>query len=286
MTVSGEANIRGLDVQKLAVGFAEEANVLKNYVRVSPTSAREVRYFAKTSGFLDSVDTTGITASQIANTSDKSRPVVVEAAWTRNTVYVRKYFVESPMISDEDIKDSDVDILATNIRDLVRAVARQVDSRIYTVITTGTGVQTSAAIASWDTVATCNPIKDILTMKAAIRGYGYDPEGAVMYIHPTVHLDLMNYLINVKGSSIPSFSSGLAGSGVVHELLGVRVIVSANATDGQAALFCPNCAAWKQFSSLQTGVIQEVGIGQKVRIWEEGEAILEEPKASYLLTTA
>ena len=283
---TGQIDIRGLDIQKLVVGFAEEANILKNYVRISPTSAREIRYFSKTSGFLDSVDTTTITASQIANTSDKSRPVVVSQSWTRNTSYVRKYFVTSEMISDEDIKDSDVDCYSVTIRDLVRAGARQVDSRIYTVITTGTGVLTGAATAAWDTVATCNPIKDILVMKAAIRSNGYNPEGAIMYIHPTVHKDLMNYLINVKGSSIPSFSSNLMSPGVVHELLGARVIVSENATDGQVAFFVPNCACWKEFMPITTGVVEEVGVGRAVRIWEEGECILEEPKSSYLLTTA
>ncbi len=114
---------------------------------MTPTNAREIRWYQKTSGFLDSTNTTGITASQIENTSDKSSPVVVEQSWTRTTSYVRKYFVESPTISDEDLRDSDIDILAGNVRDLVRAVARQVDSRIYTVLSTGTGVLTGAAIA-------------------------------------------------------------------------------------------------------------------------------------------
>ena len=72
------ADIRGLDIDKLAKGFADEENVFKNFVTVSPTKAREMRWYQKTAGFLDSVDTTGITASQIANTSTKSLPVVVE----------------------------------------------------------------------------------------------------------------------------------------------------------------------------------------------------------------
>src|SRR3990167_10626942 len=135
---SAMADIRGLDIDKLAKGFADEENILKSFVTVSTTKAREIRWFQKTSGFLDSTDTTAITASQIANTSFKARPVTVEQSWTRKTSYIRKYFVESPMISMEDINDTDVDILATNVRDLVRAVERQVDSRIYTVLSTGT----------------------------------------------------------------------------------------------------------------------------------------------------
>ena len=145
------ADIRGIDIDKLAKGFADEQNVFKKFCTVSTTAAREIRWFSKTSGFLDTADTTAITASHIANTSFKARPFVSEQSWTRNTSYVRKYFVESPLISDEDIKDTDIDILSTNVRDLVRAVERQIDARIYTVISTGTGVLTGASTQDgWD----------------------------------------------------------------------------------------------------------------------------------------
>ena len=148
---SSMAEIRGIDIDKLAKGFADEESFFKKFVVVSATSAREVRWYQKTSGYLDSTDTTGITASQIANVAPKARPVVVEQSWTRNTSYVKKFFVESPTISDEDIRDSDIDILATNVRDLVRAVERQIDARIYTVISTGTGVLTGASTQDgWD----------------------------------------------------------------------------------------------------------------------------------------
>lgn len=283
---SAEADIRGIDVDKLAKGFADEENVLKRFVINSKTAAREIRWFQKTSGFLDSTDTTAITASQIANTSFKSLPVVVEQSWTRNTSYVRKYFVESPWISEEDIKDCDIDILATSVRDLVRAVARQVDARIYTVLSTGSGVQTAASTQDgWDDAATGNPILDILTAKQAIRAYGYNPEGAVLAINSIEHKNLLNYLISVKGSSIPSFSSKMVGEGVVMELLGCQVVVSENFTTDQALVFVPNRAAtWKSFTPITSAVISDVGIGKKIRVWEEGECLLTDPKASYLIT--
>src|SRR3990167_6960613 len=237
---SAQIDIRGIDIQKLVTGFAEEENVFKKFCRQATTSAREIRWFQKTAGFLDSPDTTAITASQIANTASKALPVVVEPSWTRNTSYVREYKVTSPLISDADIKDTDVDILATIVRDLVRAVERQVDARIYTVLSTGTGVLTGAATADgWDDAATGNPILDILTAKQAIRTNGYNPEGAVLYINPIEHKNLINFLISVKGSSIPSFAAQKIESGVVMELLGLRVVVSENATTDQALVFVP-----------------------------------------------
>lgn len=287
---SGMAEIRGIDIDKLAKGFADEENVFKKFCNQSTTSAREIRWYSKTSGFLSSsthdTATESIAAgAQYANVSERSRPAVAEQSWTRTTSYVRKYFMESPMISIEDIKDCDLDILATNIRDLVRAVERMIDSRIYTVISTGTGVQTGAASSVWDVAATANPIKDILVMKQAIRAYGYNPEGAILALNSIEHKDLIEWLISTKGSSIPQFASDKISSGVVMEILGCKVVVSENATTDQALLFVPQRAAtWKSFMPITSVVIDEPGIGKKIRVWEEGECLLTDPKASYLLT--
>lgn len=282
---SGMADIRGISVDKLAKGFADEQNVFKKFCTQTSTSAREIRWYQKTSGFLDSADTTAITASQIANTSFRSRPVVVEQSWTRQTSYVRKYFVESPLISDEDIKDTDVDIMATLVRDLTRAVERQVDARIYTVLTTTSGVQTAAATSPWDTIATCNPILDILNAKQLIRSYGYDPEGAIIAVNSVDHKNLLNFLISVKGSSIPSFASQKLESGVVMELLGCKLVVSENVPSDQCAIFVSQRAAtWKTFTPISSVVVDDPMIGKKIRVSEEGECICTDPKASFVLT--
>ena len=92
---SGQAEIRGIDIDKLAKGFADEENVLKKFVVKSTTKAREIRWYQKTSGFLDSTDSTGITKSHIANTSRLPLPVVIEQSWKRKTYYVKKFFAES-----------------------------------------------------------------------------------------------------------------------------------------------------------------------------------------------
>jgi hypothetical protein len=284
------ADIRGINIDKLAKGFADEEIKLKRFVAETPTKAREIRWYQKTSGFLDSVDTTAITASQIANTSSKSRPVVVEQSWTRQTSYVRKYFVESPWLSDEDIKDSDVDILSTNIRDLVRAVAHQVDLRIWNVISngqSGSGINTNATNAPWDTASFTGVdiIEDLMEAKMNIRQNGYDPEGAVLLVNSYDHKQILTWLISAKGSSIPSFASQRIGDGVVMELLGLRVVVDENVTADYALVFVPKrCATWKSFTPITSAAITDLGIGTKIRVWEEGECILTDPKAVNLIT--
>lgn len=283
---SGQADIRGIDIDKLAKGFADEENVFKQLCTISTTSAREIRWYKKTSGFLDSVDTSGITASQIANTSERSLPVVVEQSWTRQTSYVRKYFVESPTISMEDIRDTDVDILATNVRDLVRAVARQVDKRIYDVLTAGVG-NTNAATATWDngTQANVNIVKDLLTAKKDIRTDGYDPEGAFLLLTPKDHELMLTNLIFTKGSSIPAFSSGQMDKGVVMDILGLKVIVSTNVDADEAMVVVGQRAmTWKAFMPITSVVIDEPGIGKKIRVWEEGEALMTDINAASAIT--
>jgi len=116
--------------------------------------------------------------------------------------------------------------------------------------------------------------------KETIRIQRYNPEGAVLYIHPTEHSHLLEYLISVKGSSIPQFASQKVESGVVMELLGLKVVVSANATTDYAVVFVPNIACtWKQFIPITSAVVSDAGIGRKIRVWEEGEAILTDPNA-------
>ena len=285
---TGQADIRGIDINKMAKGFADEALVLKRYVANASSKAREMRWYKKTAGFLDSPDSTAITASQIANTSDGSRPVVVGQTWTRVTSYARKYFVESPMVSEEDIKDNDVDVLSTHVRDLTLAVMNQIDSRIYDVLTESlspSDINTTAAVGTgWDDTTNGDPVGDLLTAKKKIRQNRYDPEGAILYINSVEHDNLVKYLIR-KGTLHNELTGEKVESGVVGRIVGLKVVVSENATTDYALVFVPQRAAtWKSFKGLQSGIVTEVGVGRKIRIWEEGECLLTDPKAVHLTT--
>lgn len=292
---SGEADIRGIDIDKLAKGFADEDNIMKQFVTQSKTKAREIRWYQKETGFLDTPVTSGVTTSQITGVASRARPYVIEQSWDRQTSYVKKYFVESPTISSEDIKDSDIDILATNVRDIVRAVARKVDKRIFEVLvnalvdddplTDATTVNTTASVDGWDQTSTTNPILDILNGKQKIRAAGYNPEGSILGMNSIEHKHLLNYLISVKGSSIPSFAVEKVKSGVVMELLGCNVVVGEHFTTDWVYQWVPNRAAtWKAFMPLTSVVIDDPGIGKKIRCWEEGECLLTDPKAVHVIS--
>lgn len=287
---SGMADIRGIDIDKLAKGFAEEELIFKRFVTNTSTSAREIRWYQKTSGFLTATSTSAGTNAPIANVAPLALPNVLEQSWTRNTSYVRKYFVESPVLSDEDIRDSDIDILATNVRDLTRAIAYQVDARIWDVMTESRSVvniNSVSANAAWNTASytNVNIIEDLMDAKLQIRTYGYNPEGAILFLSPLDHKSLLTWLIDGKGSSIPSFASQKIETGVVMEILGLRVVVSTAVTADYACVaIADRAVTWKSFMPITARTIEEVGIGTKIRVWEEGEAILTDPRAVCLIT--
>jgi hypothetical protein len=298
---SREADIRGINIDKLAKGFGKLIPTFKRYAVQSKTSDREIRWYRKgltlatAMNPLDTPTTTGVTGSLMNNTSFGSLPAVTEMKWERQTSYVKKYFVESPTLTDEDIKDSDIDILASNVEELVRAVHFKVDRRIYDVLTEATtsgtpnptNVNTDAATAGWSTIATCNPILDMLIAKRKLIAAGYDPNGRITLMNQLEEQSLINYLITVKGSSIPDMANDKAKSGVIMSLLGSNIVVSPNATADWVITFVPNKAVkWKSFTPTTSAVMNDPGIGKKIRVWEEGEALLTDPLAVHVISSA
>jgi hypothetical protein len=283
---SGQANIRGIDIDKLAKGFAEEELVFKKFVTKSNTSGRLIRWYQKTAGFLDSTATTTITSSQIALSSPMSLPVIVEQSWTRQESYVKTFSVDSPMISEADIKDNDIDVLATNLRDLVRAVAYQVNKRIYNIMTESQSpstILTTASTAAWDAGSGQDPIKDINVAIRKIREYNYEPTH--MFLSPKDHDSLMTWLISTKGSSVPQFATDKLSTGVIQNILGLQVVVSNSVVADSMTISAPDRAVtWKTFTEITSEIIREPLLGRKIRVIEEGEALLTDPKSVHLTT--
>jgi len=282
---SGQAIIRGIDIDKLAKGYADEEFIFRQFLTVTPTSAREIRWYKKTAGILDSTDTTGITGSQLANTAALALPEVIEDSWTRATSYVRKFFVESPWISYEDISDTDPDILATNVRDLTRSIANQIDKHIYTSLSGGIMLSGTGMGTGWDDTTNGDPILDLLSGAMAIRSQSYDVGNLVVLMSPTAYKHLLRYIITTKGSSIPAFASQTAQTGVLTSVVGQRIVVSNNCTDNWVVQIVPQrVATWKTFVPITAQTKDEVGIGVKIRVWEEGEFLLTDPYAGHVIS--
>ncbi len=281
---AAQALIRGIDINKLVEGFRNVDIVLKKYVRVVKTAAREIRWYQKTAGYLTSPVTTGITTDMI-ETASKAMPVAIENSYTRNTSYVKKFFASSPMLSIEDLKDSDPDIWGDIIQDAARAVNKKVDSRLLTVLDAA-GCQTAAATGSgWNVDADADPMLDFLAAIEAIENYGYSSADLIAYMNPAEKKWLLRWLISVKGSSIPGFSSSKVDGGELMQFLGVRIVSDPNRPTDTVTIFSPSAAViWREFMPTSSAIIDEPGIGKTVRVWQEGEAIRPNPNAVFKLT--
>ena len=275
-------DIRGLDIDKALKGFELTAYIFKGLVNNSSTNGDAIRWYQETAA-----DLTTTSPSVNANVSPLSTFPTLEVSWTRNTSYPRKYANEG-FISIEDIKSADIDVFARTILRLTRAVAKQVDTRIYNILTetqTPVNIGSSNAVGGgWD-AANTNPIADLLSGAQAIATNNYDTGGLVVAMNPKNYKDLMVYLTTTGGSNWTQYASEKVQTGVVGSLLGMKLVVSNNVVADSVSVSLPSTAVtWKSLMPLSSKVIDDPGIGKKIRIWEQGEAILTDPKASYLIT--
>ena len=286
---AGQADIRGLNVQKYAVSYLDEALIFKKLCFNRTTSNREIRWYQKTATSPVAEANSGDTS----NVAYGAAPFIVHQSFTRNTTYTKKYMLDSEMIPQEDLKDNDVNILSVYIEDLTYRIAYNIDGDIWDVMTedqSPSEINSNASAAAWDTESytDVNIVEDIMEAVQNIRvNSGYDPQkyGGVFLLSPKDHRSLMNWLIDGKGSSIPSFASERLKDGVVMEILGLKVMVSNNVTSDKACVVIPQKAvSWYSFGELQTALIEEKGIGTKIRIWAEGVATLDRPKCVNLIT--
>jgi hypothetical protein len=283
----GQIDLRGLNVDKLAKGYADQPFIFKNFLTVSPTSAREIRWFRKTSGVLDSTDTSGITTSQVALAAFGALPPIAEQSASRITSYAKHFAIESPWLTYADIKDTDPDMLAINVRDLTRAVQNQVDARIFDQLSGAVALSGAAAGTGWADATNGNPVLDLLSGATQIELKNYDTSSLVVLMNPQQKQDLLNYIISTKGSSIPQFASGRVKDGTLMTIVGQRVVVSPNATDGIVLQLVPQRAAtWKTFTPITAITKDEPGVGVKIRVWEDGEILVTDPNAAFMTTGA
>lgn len=288
-----QVDIRGINVDKLVKGYSPQVIQLSKYVANAKTSAIEIRWYQKTSGFVVPATTTGITGNLSDSVPFGARPPIAEQSWTRQTSYVKKFMVETPWLTDEDISSADVAILATNITDLVDSIQQRKNVRIWDVLSNNrstSGVNTVACAAAWDTgsFTGVTMVEDIMEAKETVRPYGYNPDsGFVLAMDSLRYRKLVEWLTETKGANVVNWSSELAQKGKIIEFCGVEILVDVNVTDNYMLLFKKGLSGtWRSFSPVTAAVITEPLIGKKVRVSEEGECTLDYPRSTCLITGA
>src|SRR3990167_4512617 len=235
MTTVEQADIRGLEIDKIVKAVTFTEYVFKNLCQVSGTKSDSIRWYRKTSA---ATTLSGGAPSVTANISPLSRFPTLESDVTRNTSYVRKYGATA-FISLEDVEGADIDILALQVMDLTKTIVRDVDTRIWDVLSNNRVAPTSATLGSqinlvttsgaWNDAAS-NPIRDLLEARRVIMVSGGYTQNPTIVLSAQDYSNLISYLVFAKGASIPQFSSTLAQGGKVLELAGMPLMVSPNVT--------------------------------------------------------
>ena len=280
---AGQALIRGLNIDKVSKDMLEEASIFKNEVKNESTSSREIRWYQKTSGLL-----TATTPAKISAIAYGARPFVLRRTWTRNTSFTKKYLLDSEMIDMEDETDSDVQVFLNTAEDLTDAVAFDRDSDIYTVISEGgtpTLINDVTSVAAWNATSGQNPYADVTQAEQLIReGTNRNPVLKI-YLNPKDHKSLKDWLVTVKGSSIPGFSSQLVENKPLIMFDSKQVIISDNVPADEAMVAnLERGAIYKEFSGLKTSIITEEQIGRKLRIGTNGITLLVRPEYIALIS--
>lgn len=275
---SGQALIRDVDIQKGAIAEFEEALIIKALISSKPTKAREIKFWQKTTGYL-----TLTAPAKLSNIAPGARPFVAETSWTPVTKYSIKYMLDSPIINMEDESDSEVAVFRDNAKDVVEAIANDVDGDVWDVISenqTAVNVNSVTTQAAWDAASGQNPFLDIMQAKTEIREQTKRSiRNGVLLMNAQAEQDLLVWLVTTKGSSIPNFSSEKVGTGSIDKFAGLRVVVSETITTDFAMVGDLNQAAtYRTFKPMQTWIIEEKGIGRKIRVSINGVAILIKPK--------
>lgn len=284
MVTVEEQNIRGLNVDKFARGFADRVYVFKAFCAVSTMDGDSVRWYQRTAGHLTATSPSQVKVSPLAV------PVTLEVSNTRNTSYPGKYIVES-RISIEDIRSADLNILKQTIEAVTFAVIKQVDTDIWNVISesqsaTNLNSTTTTSVGGdqWDAASEAgDPPQDVADALRQIEENDYDTSNAVLFVNPADKLAIMDW-VYAKGAQAPSVGENIVMNMTLTKFAGCKVISSNNVTADFALVGIPQkTATFKQYLPLTSVVKQEEGLFSLIRVWEHGIAILTDPKSGTLI---
>lgn len=282
---TGMADLRAENVSPVVVGFALQSYVLKQLCMVQSSNAWKETYFQETAA-----DLTGGTGAAVEQVPRLARFPYGEVSWTEQSSRNKKHAMEG-VISYEDKKTNDVDVIARTLLRIARAVAKSVDAEIWDVISesrtgSSTNKVTIPAGEEWDspTIHNRDPIDNILNAEQLMVEDNYDPySNGYLLLNPK---DYRNLLGNPNVRNAGQFwSSDVTKNGKVGKLLGLTILVSNSITADWAAVVIKNEACtWKSVVGLTVKSIEDPGVKTTIRAWEIGCAQLKNPNAVCLIS--
>src|SRR3990167_2480271 len=285
MVTIQETSLRAEVVDRVVRDFALQEFKLKNIVNISPTSANKNTYWRESR-----TELTGGTGSSFTGVPRLANFPYGEVTWTEASAFLIKFGAEG-VISYEDERSDEIDVVARTLLRIARGVANAVDIHIWNVLTEDQTVvninEVAVAVGSeWNssTLVNRNPLFDILNALRLIQEFQYDTaQGAYLLVSPRGYLDLMTHEDVKKVADF--WTDDVTRNGQVGRVVGTTIVVSTAVTADKAAVCLGKQAlTYKQAQDLTTEVINDPGIKKTIRAWEWGVAQLHDPKAVTLIS--
>lgn len=279
----GQAELRAENIERMVKGFALQEFKFKQIVMQSNSNSWQESYYQETAADLTAKGTRSIKGvPRLANFP------YGEASWTKKSAYMEKYGLEG-VISWEDEKTNNIDVIARTLLRIARGVAKSVDDEIWNVLSESQSPSTINSVSitagnEWDsaTVANRDPVQDILNAIKEISIDNYDPYSneTFLLVSPT---DFANLLGNNKFLNM--YKEEVARNGRVGRILNTTVIVSNSVTADYAMVVVGKiCGTWKAAAPLTVVTIEDPGIKKTIRAWEVGVTQLTNPEAVCLIS--
>ena len=125
---TGMADLRAENVSKVVTGFALQEYRLKQICMVQKSNSWTEKYQQETAA-----DLTGGLGSGVRGVPRLANFPYGEVSWTEKTDRLEKHGMEG-VLSWEDAKTNEIDVIARTLLRIARAVAKSVDDQIWAII--------------------------------------------------------------------------------------------------------------------------------------------------------
>lgn len=274
--VTGSGDLRAEVISKVVTGFALQSYKFKNLVAYQKTNSWKNTFFTESS-----TELTGGTGSAVKGIPRLANFPYGEPSWVESNARLLKYGMEG-VISYEDEKTNDIDVIRRTLLRIGRAVAKAVDDQIYSVITASAGnTVTITAGSEWDsaTIANRDPIQNIFDAMKAITEDNYDIySGGHIWLNPKDYANLLGNS-NIRNAG-QFWTSTVTKTGKVEQICGLTITVSNSVTADEAMVLLPKEAlTWAETLSLKVETIVDPMVKKTVRAGEMGVALFKNPNA-------
>tara|TARA_R100001530_G_C4319289_1_gene155246 strand:+ start:198 stop:1052 length:855 start_codon:yes stop_codon:yes gene_type:complete len=276
---TGMADLRAETVSRIVTGFALQEYRFMQLCMVQSSNSWKETYWKETAA-----DLTGGTGSGVEGVPRLANFPYGEVTFTEASSRHLKHGMEG-VISWEDAKTNEVDVIARTLLRIARAVSKSVDANIYDALTSDTG-NTVAASDNWDsaTIANRNPIQDILNAIKLIQIDNYDPyTNGHLLLSPT---DFANLMGNSSVRNAGQFwTADVTKNGRVGSLLGLKMVVSNNVSADEAmVVIAKEAITWKSAQGLTVKTIEDPGVKFTIRAFQVGTSQVKNPDAICTIT--